>query len=422
MRIAVAGTVVCLMLVGIVGVLQAQDGTDVKAMVRELGSDKVEDREAAQVRIKEHCAGLIVRYRSASKVRNIKEAAALMDSIEEVADLLGEAAKGTDPDVARRAAQIRGNFSRIGALRIAFAGVGQGKFSSDVWVMDADGSNVVNLTNSPKGDDDFPEWSPDGSTIRFKSYGKLRKPSVWTMDADGNNQKYLEAWQIETDDVNRRMVPAWKWKWINQSSEDGNWKLTNRREDLGLGGEGPFYNTEIYLTNVKTNETARITNNDRDDFGSISPDGTRIAFTTRVDPESRICRLWMIERASANPVEGGEAAWGEPKQISDEPAVDMQSPCWSPDGSKVAFMIWDIRKPDENLGRFRFCVIDATGKNLRRLPGACVQSKNDSGQVIFVVDADCNTLMQLTDSNYPAGYGSPAWSPEPLPEIASLFE
>ncbi len=39
----------------------------------------------------------------------------------------------------------------------------------DVWVMDADGMNPVNLTNSAS-DDGLPAWSPDGSEIVFVSY------------------------------------------------------------------------------------------------------------------------------------------------------------------------------------------------------------------------------------------------------------
>lgn len=39
----------------------------------------------------------------------------------------------------------------------------------EIWVMDADGSNPVNLSNTDTASDMFPEWSPDGTRIAFSS-------------------------------------------------------------------------------------------------------------------------------------------------------------------------------------------------------------------------------------------------------------
>jgi len=50
--------------------------------------------------------------------------------------------------------------------RIAFASNRDGK--SEIYVMDADGSNVARLTNNLT-DDGFPKWSPDGRKILFHS-------------------------------------------------------------------------------------------------------------------------------------------------------------------------------------------------------------------------------------------------------------
>ena len=51
--------------------------------------------------------------------------------------------------------------------------------TSDVWVMNADGTGRTNLTNSPQIDEGFPAWSPDGQRIAFTT---LR---------DGNNEIYV---------------------------------------------------------------------------------------------------------------------------------------------------------------------------------------------------------------------------------------
>jgi Tol biopolymer transport system component len=61
---------------------------------------------------------------------------------------------------------------------------------SDIWMMDANGSNPVNLTASPEILEIWPAWSPDGSQIAFHSdaSGDL---DIWVMNADGSNARNL---------------------------------------------------------------------------------------------------------------------------------------------------------------------------------------------------------------------------------------
>jgi len=51
--------------------------------------------------------------------------------------------------------------------RIAFMG-GTSSSEYDIWVVNADGSNLTQLTDSP-GPDGWPAWSPDGTQIAFSS-------------------------------------------------------------------------------------------------------------------------------------------------------------------------------------------------------------------------------------------------------------
>ena len=63
----------------------------------------------------------------------------------------------------------------------------------DLYVMDADGSNVRQLTHSP-GYDGGPFFSPDDEKVvwrRFNPDGMSAE--IWTMDIDGNNQRQLTA-------------------------------------------------------------------------------------------------------------------------------------------------------------------------------------------------------------------------------------
>jgi Tol biopolymer transport system component len=59
-----------------------------------------------------------------------------------------------------------------------------------IWVMNANGTNPVQLTSGP-GDDFATAWSPDGQRIAFLRDFANGDRSVWTMNADGSDQHRL---------------------------------------------------------------------------------------------------------------------------------------------------------------------------------------------------------------------------------------
>ena len=63
--------------------------------------------------------------------------------------------------------------------RIAFDSTRSG--NREVWVINADGSGLVNVSNDP-GQDYEPAWSPDGTQITFTS-GRSGELDVWAVDA-----------------------------------------------------------------------------------------------------------------------------------------------------------------------------------------------------------------------------------------------
>jgi formylglycine-generating enzyme required for sulfatase activity len=115
------------------------------------------------------------------------------------------AAEGGAPgslDQQRLTSQVAGNrfpdWSPDGS-QIAFSSMRDG--NSEIYVMDADGSNQQRLTFNDAEDWD-PAWSPDGTQIAFRS----RRDGNWeiyAMNADGSNQRRLT--NTSADDH----YPAW---------------------------------------------------------------------------------------------------------------------------------------------------------------------------------------------------------------------
>src|SRR5258708_3765976 len=64
----------------------------------------------------------------------------------------------------------------------------------EIFVMNADGSQPVNLTHTPKEHEHYPQVSPDGSRICFsidQGEGRDAVRSLYVMDIDGRHRKKL---------------------------------------------------------------------------------------------------------------------------------------------------------------------------------------------------------------------------------------
>jgi len=107
----------------------------------------------------------------------------------------------------------------------------------DIYRVDADGSNLVQLTFN-EAQDREPAWSPDGTKIAFES----RRDGNWelfTMNADGSNIQNI------SNSPDREHHPAWSPdgdRIAFQSDRDGNW--------------------EIYVMNADGTDVQRLTDND----------------------------------------------------------------------------------------------------------------------------------------------------------------
>ena len=63
---------------------------------------------------------------------------------------------------------------------------------SEIYAMDEDGNDQLNITNDATGSDGSPDWSPDGTTIAFGLWGGADPDEqIWLMDTDGGNKRVL---------------------------------------------------------------------------------------------------------------------------------------------------------------------------------------------------------------------------------------
>jgi Tol biopolymer transport system component len=179
--------------------------------------------------------------------------------------------------------------------RIAFTSGRSG--SSDVYVMDADGTGTTRLTSTEQNDT-HPTWSTDGRRIAFARAG-----DVYTMNADGSDPRRISDVLAEESD------PAW--------SPDGEWIAYIRRTP-----GTPVQN--VWVMRPDGSERHALTRQQGRAFTPAwSPDSSRIVFSTNA--ESRLYELFTVGL-------DGEGL----RQVAPT-AGDNFEPSWSPDGSKIAY-------------------------------------------------------------------------------------
>jgi len=152
--------------------------------------------------------------------------------------------------------------------RVAFWSDRDGNF--EIYVMDADGSNLTRLTkHSTVGNDQvdngYPSWSPDGGKMVFCNFtGDIVSMDV--MDADGSNLTRLT--QLTRNYWDSALFsdcsPAW-------SPDSAKMAFTSRRDG----------NVEIFVIDADGSNETRLTDNPADDVDpQWSPDGSKIVFSS----------------------------------------------------------------------------------------------------------------------------------------------
>lgn len=193
--------------------------------------------------------------------------------------------------------------------KIAFASDRGG--SLDVYVMNPDGSNIVQLTDDPALDC-CAEWSPDGSKLLFHS-DRSGDFEVYSMNADGSDVTNL------TND------PAFDAYGV--FSPDGTKIAFSRYRELDP--ETAFM--KIVVMNADGTDPVELTEGIGETEPNWSPDGSQIVYQGwDEDAEDYEVRVMNADGSGQRDVVDG--------------AFQGTNPVWSPDGSKILFDHFDFRE------------------------------------------------------------------------------
>jgi TolB protein len=206
--------------------------------------------------------------------------------------------------------------------RIAFASTRFQRGNIDIYVMNADGSSPVRLTDDPAPDQD-PAWAADGRSVFF------------TSERDGRGEIYrvwLDSRKVDrlTAGLDRAIMPA--------TSPDGRYLAYAAQTLIAF---------QIKLVDLRTGERRDVGTRGGACRPAFAPDSQELAFVL-MDPEPS-----KIETATES---SRRTLWSDPKTWAYYPA-------YSPDGRFVAFSVspahhrgedWDLALVDRTRpGSFR---------------------------------------------------------------------
>ncbi len=195
----------------------------------------------------------------------------------------------------------------------------------DIFLMNVNGSDVENLTNS-NGYEKFPQFSPDGSFLIYQGWQKGKMDIFFLGLLDKNTINITR--NLHSNDILSHG---------NSFSPDGQSIVFSSDRDG---------NRNIYTMKINGDDLQQITFNGLDDYEPIfSPDGESIIFTTERDGNKEIYSYSLISKYIKNLTNNSGDDW---------------NPRFYQDGRKIVFQ-------SSRDGNWEIYLMNLDGKNQRNI-------------------------------------------------------
>lgn len=165
--------------------------------------------------------------------------------------------------------------------------------ASHVFVMDFDGSNLIDLSARAGGSysDSHPDWSPDGSRIVFVRTPRAGAPELWTMNPNGS-AKLLVRLSPATG-IAGDYSPSPRW------SPDGG-RIAYSAVPRARTAGAPLY-PSIFVVNTDATGERQLTDNDLINTAPVwSPDGSQIAWAAKDFLNRQNWHAWIMNASGTD--------------------------------------------------------------------------------------------------------------------------